>query len=333
MIYGCGIFSKYVFLLRSVLSLLLTKGWGESQSVKFQFMDIRFKHFVITMFNLKLWAKDKHSAPTHTSDWLERRFELFEMYCLPSVRQQSTKNFIWLCLFDADTPEVFRERIHGYEREIPQFRPFFFTEAEAADFLCSDEIRRSRFIRRTVAECLTAEDEYVLTTNLDNDDALHRDAIATLQRYFTGNPQEILYSLNYGMQYFVAWKLPMKMRYPHNHFLTLAERTDKDFHTIEYYGHTIARKLLPTVDIFERPYWMEVVHGCNVSNELRITSRIGYSFYYRSLSLADFGLPDRLSWKTNCVNNLFRLPTYFCKVAVWRLMRKWQRRKKRKNGC
>lgn len=46
-----------------------------------------------------------------------------------------------------------------------------------------------------------------------------------------------------------------------------------------------------------------MVHGCNVSNELRITSRIGYSFYYRSLSLVDFGLPDRLSWREQPISS------------------------------
>ncbi len=64
----------------------------------------KFKHFVITLFNLKLWTQDKNNVSTRTDEWLEKRFELFENYCLPSLKAQTNKNFVWLCLFDQFTP-------------------------------------------------------------------------------------------------------------------------------------------------------------------------------------------------------------------------------------
>ncbi len=115
------------------------------------------------------------------------------------------------------------------------------------------------------------------------------------------------------------------MRYPHNHFLTLAERIDKGFRTIEFYPHASARKILDVIDVFERPYWIEVVHSCNVSNELRITSRIQNRFPIKSLSLSDYGLPIHISWPRNILN-LLRMAFYFFKVAVWRLSRKWKKK-------
>lgn len=67
-----------------------------------------YSHFIITRFNLNLYAQDKHDLPTRTDRWLEHRFEVFERYCLPSVAAQTSGNFTWLCLFDAATPEPYR---------------------------------------------------------------------------------------------------------------------------------------------------------------------------------------------------------------------------------
>ena len=37
-----------------------------------------YSHFIITRFNLNLYAQDKHDLPTRTDRWLEHRFEVFE---------------------------------------------------------------------------------------------------------------------------------------------------------------------------------------------------------------------------------------------------------------
>lgn len=52
-----------------------------------------FEHLIITRFNLNLYARDKHDAPTRTERWLEHRFEIFERYCLPSVAAQTNLEF------------------------------------------------------------------------------------------------------------------------------------------------------------------------------------------------------------------------------------------------
>ena len=33
-----------------------------------------FEHLIITRFNLNLYARDKHDAPTRTERWLAHRF-------------------------------------------------------------------------------------------------------------------------------------------------------------------------------------------------------------------------------------------------------------------
>lgn len=92
-----------------------------------------FSHFIITRFNLNLYAHDKHARPTRTDRWLEHRFAVFERYCLPSVAAQTSRNFTWLCLFDAATPAAYRSRIEGYKTRCPRFEAVYYTAAQAAD--------------------------------------------------------------------------------------------------------------------------------------------------------------------------------------------------------
>lgn len=284
---------------------------------------MKYQHFIITLFNLKIWGEDKHNNPTQTLKWLEKRFELFEQYCLPSIKQQSTQKFKWLCLFDESTPDSYRKRMSQHITNYPNLEACYFTAEEASTFRIDDLENRCRFIRDKVSSMIDKDTEYIITTNVDNDDSLHRDMIRTLQQHFEKEPREVMFSMNLGIQYFPDLKAVMKMRYPHNHFLTIAERCDKDFCTIEFFRHAEARKQFFTKDIFEQPYWMETVHGCNVSNDLRITSRIRYTPILGNFSLYDYGISKKITARQNLKNFLWILPKYFGIIAIKKLKQKY----------
>ena len=218
------------------------------------------------------------------------------------------------------------KEIRVYRERLSSFYPCFLSAEESSDFLWGTEGQESGFVKKYIRPFLNGDEEYIITTNIDNDDAFHRETIERLQRQFRLTPQAGIYSVVWGMQYFPRWRALLKMRYPHNHFLTLVEPAGGHIHTIEYYSHTIARKRFPVVDISDGVGWVEVVHDCNVNNELRITSRIRYGFILRSFSLQDFGLPIMISAGRQVVNML-RLSAYFFNVAVWRLCRKWKKGK------
>lgn len=208
---------------------------------------------------------------------------------------------------------------------MPQFQPYFLSPEEAGEFLGGDEEQESGFVKKHIRLFLNGDEKYVITTNIDNDDAFHRDTLLKLQQQFCHSSQAGVYSMVWGLQYFPQWNALLKMRYPHNHFLTLVEPVNKRIHTIEYYSHTIARKIFPSKDILDSPAWIEVVHNCNVNNELRITSRIRYAFILKATSLQEFGLPIVISTGRHIIN-VIRLSAYFFKVAVWRLSRKWKKK-------
>lgn len=286
-----------------------------------------YKHFIITLFNLKIWKEDKTHRATQTDDWLKQRLDLFERFCLPSVKGQTNQNFTWLCLFDKDTPTDVRQRIAACQQQVKQLRPCFFSAEEAVEFLSHEEAVNCRFIRRTVREMLSGDEAFVITTNLDNDDALSRDYVERVQRQFLTDQRHTLYSFVWGMQYFVRLNAIVRMHYPHNHFLTLVEDARGDFHTVQYYGHARARKVLPNVDISDKPYWLENVHGHNVSNELRITSRVRYVPCLGAVDLRPFGVDKQFSVGLNLYNFAIKLPAYFIKIAIWRLKRKINKKK------
>ncbi len=288
-----------------------------------------YSHFIITRFNLNLYAQDKHDLPTRTDRWLEHRFEVFERYCLPSVAAQTSGNFTWLCLFDAATPESCRRRIEGYKARCPQFEAVYYTAAQAANL--------TENLRTTIAAYVSCDrkgrksppppPKLLITTNLDNDDAFSSDVVELLQRELRPAPGKRIYSLLYGYQYFTDRRFALKMRYTNNHFLTLAEPFDAHTETIISYRHTKAIRQLPTTYLSTaRGKWLEIVHEDNVSNDFRINIKVWYIPLLYGRSFADFGLGGfRLSCARQWAATLLVVPARFFATAVRRLRRKWSK--------
>lgn len=287
-------------------------------------------HFVITYFNLHLWDNDKHNNPTRTPEWLESRFEIFERYCLPSFAGQTCSDFTWLCCLGDDTPQRFRDKMEEYRRLVPQIRVVYFTPAEARRLVDRQEENRCAKLEQEIRGLVSPGETYVLTTNCDNDDAVSAHFIEDLQAEAARcKPERTLMSCMYGLQLFLKQGYLLKMRYPHNHFLTLVEPLSGPLRTVEWYGHTRANRLLPTRYLTDRPLWLEVVHGNNVSNALRITSRIRYTFLWKPLTLSEFGLDRTFSAGRNFRNNLLSYPWWWLGQAAKKLSRKISKRHQR----
>ena len=288
-----------------------------------------YQHFIITLFNLRLYTVDRQGQATQTDAWLSQRFCLFERYCLPSMAQQTNPHFTWLVLLDADTPQPYRQRMEAYRASVPQLHPLYFTKEAAVQLRSNDAGERARFLRDAVKELLAEDTRHLLTTNLDNDDALHCRMVEIIQQAFErARPrQPHLFVCPVGLQFFERGAVLLRMRYPHNHFLTLAEPVvpGEAPLTIKFYSHTRARKSLPTTDLSANPpLWLEVVHERNVSNALRLSSRIRYTCPLTALSLQPFGLPLQLTRAHNLRNALTRVPALFLGTA-WRKMRRVRR--------
>ncbi|MDR2914034.1 MAG: putative rhamnosyl transferase, partial [Tannerella sp.] len=162
-----------------------------------------------------------------------------------------------------------------------------------------------------------------------NDDSLSKYAVAKLQEAVEQHGYDgKIYSWLYGYQYFEKERLVVKMRYTNNHFLTLAEPYSAKMQTILSYNHAKAIKQLPFVFVkTKQGMWLETVHSDNVSNELRINSKVRYIPILKGVRFEDFGFNLRLSCLGQLAKSLFIFPCTFFFMAVKRLVTKRKRRK------
>jgi hypothetical protein len=213
-----------------------------------------FAHYLITRFNLRGSLADRRPLDPA---WLTERLDLFERFCLPTVKGQTEQNFRWLVMFDPETPEFAQARIREYAKW-PNFVPIFlWPGVEGA-------------ARKAVQAQLGEPPEILVTTRLDNDDGLCRTFVEQIQRraHVTA-PTVLEFPVGY------VWHKSRIYRYhfPHNAFGTLVEpRTaagTEGFLTVCTGSHLDIGRLGTVVEVSPRPSWLQVVHGGNLENRPR----------------------------------------------------------------
>lgn len=274
-------------------------------------------HLIVTRFNLPLWPKDKFNAPTRTPAWLESRFALFERYTLPSVKAQTCKEFKWFCLFDRDTPEPYLQRIERYREELPQLHPCFLDYDQAHDLsgYLTEILWGGEF-----SQFLSGPKDYLITTRLDNDDAIHCRMIERLQQLI-GEEQPkkpLVFNFYYGYQYFERFNLLVRVPYACNHFLTLVEPGDH-FVTAMKYDHTRIDRSCQVKNIYDTDpiYWIESVHGNNVDNDIRLSTHIRPRMTPADLSC--YGITRQISRKDSIMGSFIYLPLQLVRKVIRRL--------------
>ena len=129
----------------------------------------RFKHFIVTRFNVNVSYADPRIRLD--PEWLHHRFALFDRFCYPSVRGQSSHNFTWLVLFDSDTPDIFKQKVQEYS-QWDNFTPVY---------MAASNVPIGSITRDVITNYISEGVRRIVTTRLDNDDALHRNFVQTLQ--------------------------------------------------------------------------------------------------------------------------------------------------------
>lgn len=209
------------------------------------------QHFVITRFNIA--SPGREVAIRNTPGWLGRRFDLFEAYCLPSMAAQLPGHFKWLIYFDEKTPDTFRARIEQARKQVA-FEPIFVGPS-----------RMSRVVSDVKARLETNQGRLV-TTRLDNDDAVSRDFLERIRGEAKALPDRTIINFREGIalnngRLFAAAD-------PSNPFASLVERA-ADAETIWAVSHTELGTRFPIRQIITEPCWLQVVHGENVSNRIK----------------------------------------------------------------
>ena len=216
-----------------------------------------FKHFLITRFNvpLKISDIDNENARGISKEYLQKRFDIFENYCLPTVKNQTNKNFSWLVLLSNKTPDLYKVKMSNYQKECPELYPCYIdlhdfdsSKKPYPNFLIQkveseyeimrksfpdyvpdeyEEIQRfclPLFMDSIIKELTPSATEYVLTSRLDNDDGINCHFIEDIQSRFKRVEDECVLNYLYGYQYEPSSDILKKWYYTNNHFITSIQK-------------------------------------------------------------------------------------------------------------
>lgn len=226
--------------------------------------------FILTRFNICLWPKDKRGKSTQAESWLNRRFDLFERFCLPSVKNQSMQDFEWIVLFDSDTLKTYQDKIRAYKQSFPAFSPYFVPSKAGYQFA---------YIFQSIVSSKVSVGDKVVTVYLDNDDALRFDYMETVKRLAMQTNVPTFISFKYGLQYFTSLNIATRIPFRTNHFISLTEVYSGESGSLKtvfgYGSHMWIDRYEGTqvvcVDNRKNAEWLEVVHETNVMNEVMLT--------------------------------------------------------------
>ncbi len=265
-----------------------------------------FQHFVITQFNLRKFP----SGVENKNEWIEwtrERIILFKTYCLPSFLNQTNKNFTWLIYFDKETPSEFH---------------YLFEELNNVPFIkiCFAEGFDNFKVKYLIdIKELSLNAHWIISTRCDNDDCLEKDAIATIQNYFT--PKDgFLISLASGYTLNINDKTLSHYYYPMSPFISLIETNDnKKLKGIFYKEHTkwkglklkiyteIFNKKRMSIFALQKPFWIQIIHGDNVSNSYKRGFPV-----VSPKNLSNFGISQ-----TTKGQSIFNIPGYY-NYVLWK---------------
>lgn len=214
--------------------------------------DPTIDHAFITRFNVP--TPGRESLIRAREGWLRQRVELFDTFCLPSVIDQSNRNFRWLVYFDPESPEWFMDWIRKHESR-GSFHPLFRISISNNDLVAD------------LRSITGGHGDVLMTTNLDNDDALAIDFVERLQAAIQGSTRTAIYFQHGAI--LRSSKLYLR-RDRHNAFCTVAEPWK---HPVTAWNDWHNRLVLsmPATILGGNPAWLQVVHGSNVSNAVHGT--------------------------------------------------------------
>lgn len=232
---------------------------------------------ILTRFNLP--SNGAEGVVRAREGWLADRVELFETYCLPSVLAQTEARFRWMIYFDPDSPEWLVKMIRRHS-DAGYYVPIFRASVSSAELLAD------------IAGLFESTADELLTTNLDNDDALAMDFVARL-RAEPPPGRATAYYLTNGLILGSSRVYHHRDRY--NAFASMRARWSAPI-TCWADWHNRLHRRVPVVEIGGAPGWLQVVHGRNVSNRIhgRLVSPDSYGSSFGDL-LANVGKPTARS--------------------------------------
>lgn len=273
---------------------------------------MNFTHYIITQFNLRDFPRSNNSDYESWIKWTKNRIEIFKKYTLPSILNQSIKNFHWLIFFDADTPDEFKPFIKELEKNKVVNACF---SNGSNDFYTNytQEIHKN----------ICSSTKWIITTRIDNDDCLHKDAVRIIQSNFV-EKDKYLISLASGYVHNLEDKTLSHYYYPMSPFISLIERYKPQIKGIFSRRHTkwdelrlfiykeiwfswFNRKARTSKFILDKPLWIQTVHGDNIKNS-----------FFRGVPVTRKKDLNMFAVKYNSTKQPFTIITKYYNYVTWK---------------
>ncbi|OKZ27655.1 MAG: hypothetical protein BHV84_03660 [Prevotella sp. AG:487_50_53] len=288
----------------------------------------KISYFILTRFNIPFNSQNKFLLET---EYLSKRFSIFENSCFLSIQQQTFNNFKWLTFFDSRTPEVFKERNLLLQRKFPQYTPIYIDLEKIRNWETEpcyyNEIKRiltinnqfdikitkekfffkliiQKYISLVINSYCNQETRWIVTTRIDNDDCFHKNMMEEIYNHINSQPKKEFISFDNGLQYLTKSFIAQYFYYPNNHFTTTVEKRNQYIFTPFFWDHFYIEKYQKVTHIKTQPLWLEIIHRDNAINKIDISKNT--KLCLGKVCLNDFGIHK--SWKTK--NLLYSLLLY-----------------------
>ncbi len=251
-------------------------------------------HFLLTRFAVRI----REGAPAPSAEWIKSRLVMFERICLPSVLAQTSNDFRWLLFVDG---AVELGIVNSLRALLPPHAEIVRVRGVCERGVIASEVR---------ARVSTSQ---VITSRVDNDDALHPTFIAKARQRLQGEQHAFL---NFRRGYQYSRRRLLAYSHPSNAFISLVERSDAaELTTVFADWHVRLNKYGRIIQDSSTRMWVQNCHGGNVKNQergLRVNHRLpSRSFPYLELKAQNpFEITlDFISTVMNVVRSLAKKPT------------------------
>jgi hypothetical protein len=171
------------------------------------------EHFVITRFSIRrpaaphAWSvgigRSGRDRDPLEPEALEARFRVFEVACLPGVLAQTSQDFTWVLAIDRDMPIEARARLRALVSTRPRT---VIHEYDPASPLTG--------IAWLLPYLEDPRPDYLMTSNLDDDDSLPTRWVESLQGLITDRGDQLAPLEIFGARSLWEWDLDVTRRAP-----------------------------------------------------------------------------------------------------------------------
>ncbi|MEO7061281.1 MAG: glycosyltransferase [Lapillicoccus sp.] len=209
------------------------------------------KHVFLTRYNLP--SAGVESQFRARDNWLRDRTVLFNRYTVPSMKNQLSDEVSWIVYIDPASPAWLVDHLGSLEAD--QLLTAIPRASVSREELVGD-------IRTLVGEASGP----LITTNIDNDDALARDFSERLRSF--GRTQTERCGVYIGRGLVLNGARLYLRRDPENAFCSVVEDLS-DPVTCWVDWHNRLSRHMPVITLEGDPGWLQVIHDVNVSNIVR----------------------------------------------------------------